>query len=242
MVEGKRRRKGVERKPAGLRGIAERQEVARVADAVGGFPEQDVRRAAGVGDAVLFDPIALLESKGIRVVMADLPEGVDAFALWEDGVRNAWMMVRKASTDERQLFRASCAFADVVRFVSLGAGDPVPDNPAAKQFSRGFAAAFLMPAAAMRELCYRLAVDPESWSWELLLREKRRFAVSAEAFAWRLESLGLVRSSLKREFVRRARDWFEKNGTEPEPSRRKDVRHSRYGDLKILAALRRAEA
>ena len=196
-----------------------------------------VRRAAGIGDAVLFDPIAMLETKGVRVVMADLPEGIDAFALWEGAVRNAWIMVRKASTDERQLFRASCALADVLRFASGGARSPVPDTPAAKSFARGFAAAFLMPAAALRELCYRLALRPDSWSWELLLREKRRFAVSAEAFAWRLESLGLLRASLKREFVSRAREWFERNGAEPEPSRRKDTRHSRFGDLKILAAI-----
>ena len=199
-----------------------------------------VRRAAGVADAVLFDSIALLESKGIRVVMADLPEGVDAFSLWEEAARNAWIVVRKAATDERQQFRAMCALADVLRFVARGADGPSADTPAARRFAREFAAAFLMPAAALRELCYRLALDDESWSWELLLREKRRYAVSAEAFAYRLEALGLLRPSLRQDFVRRARAWFDEHGGEPEPSHRKEARHSRFSDLRELIRLRGA--
>ena len=193
-----------------------------------------VRRAAGIADAVLFDSVELLENKGLRVVAADLPEGVDAFALWDGAARNAWLMVRKGATDERQQFRAACTLADVLRFVSEGAREPVRDTPWNRRFARAFAAAFLMPEGAVRETCYRLGLDEESWTWELLLREKRRYAVSAEAFAYRLEALGQLRPSLRQTFVRRARAWFEEHGTEPEPSHRKDLRHSRFSDLKLL--------
>ena len=197
-----------------------------------------VRRAAGVGDAILFDSIQLLENKGIRVVMADLPEGFDAFALWEEGARNAWIAVRKAATDERQQFRAMCALADVLRFVAGGARAPVADTPAGRAFAKAFAAAFLMPAAALRELCYRLALGPEKWNWELLLREKKRYGVSAETFARRLEALELLRPSLRQDFVRRARAWAAEYGGEPNPSHRKEIRHSRFGDLQALLQLR----
>ncbi|MBQ9726616.1 MAG: helix-turn-helix transcriptional regulator [Kiritimatiellae bacterium] len=197
-----------------------------------------VRRAAGVADAILFDSVQLLENKGLRVVAADLPEGVDAFALWEESARNVWLMVRKAATDERQQFRAMCALADALRFVAGGARRPVGDAPADRAFAKAFAAAFLMPAAALRELCYRLAVRPDGWNWELLLREKKRYGVSAETFARRLEALELLRPSLRQEFARRARAWAAEHGGEPNPSHRKELRHSRFGDLKALLELR----
>ena len=193
-----------------------------------------VRRAAGVADAILFDSVQLLENKGLRVVAADLPEGVDAFALWEESARNVWLMVRKGATDERQQFRAMCALADALRFVAGGARKPVADTPANRSFAKAFAAAFLMPAAALRELCYRLAVRPDGWNWELLLREKKRYGVSAETFARRLEALELLRPSLRQEFARRARAWAAEHGGEPNPSHRKELRHSRFGDLKAL--------
>lgn len=193
-----------------------------------------VRRAAGIADAVLFDSIELLENKGLRVVAADLPESVDAFALWDAAARNAWIAIRKGATDERQQFRAACVLADVLRFVAEGAREPVADTPWNRRFAREFAASFLMPEGAVREMCYRLGIDEESWTWELLLREKRRYAVSAEAFAYRLEDLGLLRPSLRQTFVRRARAWFDKHGSEPEPSHRQALRHSRFSDLKLL--------
>ena len=193
-----------------------------------------VRRAAGIADAVLFDMISLLENKGLRVVAADLPDGTDAFSLWDAEAGNVWLMIRKGSTDERQQFRASCALADVLRFVAGGAREPVKDTPWNRRFARTFAAAFLMPEGAVRELCYRLGLEEDSWTWELLLREKRRFAVSAEAFSYRLEALGLLKPSLRQDFVKRARAWFDERGTEPEPTHRKELRHSRFSDLSML--------
>ena len=197
-----------------------------------------VRRAAGIADAVLFDSIALLENKGLRVVAADLPEAVDAFALWDGSARNVWLVLRKGATDERQQFRAMSALADALRFVAGGARTPVGDAPADRAFAKAFAAAFLMPAAALRELCYRLAVRPDGWNWELLLREKKRYGVSAETFARRLEALELLRPSLRQEFARRARAWAAERGGEPNPSHRTELRHSRFGDLRALLELR----
>ena len=195
-----------------------------------------VRRAAGIADAVIFDSIALLENKGIRVVAADLPEGVDAFALWDAPVRNLWLMVRKAAPDERQQLRALSEFATALQFVANGANEPVQDTPRNRRFAQDFAEAFLMPAAALRELCYRFGLGDGDWTWELLLREKHRYGVPAESFARRLESLGLLRPSLRQELVRRLRAWRDVHGGgEPEPSHRKDIRHSRFGDLKLLA-------
>lgn len=194
-----------------------------------------VRRAGGIADAVLFDSISFLEAKGLRVVMADLPEGVDAFALWDPAALNAWLAVRKGSTDERQQFRAACAFSELLRFIAAGARSPMEDSPIARGFDRSFAAAFLMPEAPLRELCYRMGIGPEKWTWPLLLREKCRFSVSAEAFAHRLESLGLMTPGVRQTLLRRLREWYaETNFSEPSPSHRQSLRHSRFSDLKML--------
>ena len=194
-----------------------------------------VRRAAGIADAVLFDSVNLLENKGLRVVPADLPETIDAFALWDGAARNVWLVLRKGASDERQQFRAACALADTLRFVAGGARAPVADTPWNKRFAKAFAASFLMPEGALRELCYRLGLDEDSWTWDLLLREKNRYGVSAETFALRLEALELLRPALRQRLVRRIREWKASHGgAEPNPSARKSLRHSRFSDLKML--------
>ena len=196
---------------------------------------RSVRRAAGIADAVLFDSVNLLENKGLRVVPADLPEAIDAFALWDGAARNVWLVLRRNATDERQQFRAACALADTLRFVAGGARRPVADTPWNKRFAKAFAASFLMPEGALRELCYRLGLRDDSWTWDLLLREKHRYGVSAETFALRLEELELLRPALRQRLVRRIREWKEAHGgAEPNPSARKVLRHSRFSDLKML--------
>jgi hypothetical protein len=57
---------------------------------------------------------------------------------------------------------------------------------------------------------------------------------SVEAFAWRLDALGLLKPALRQTFVRRARAWFDEHGSEPDPSHRQALRHSRFSDLKLL--------
>ena len=194
-----------------------------------------VRRAAGIADAVLFDSVNLLENKGLRVVPADLPEAIDAFALWDAPARNVWLVLRKDASDERQQFRAACALADTLRFVAGGARTPVADTPWNKRFAKAFAASFLMPEGSLRELCYRLGLDEDSWTWDLLLREKNRYGVSAETFALRLEALELLKPALRQRLVRRIREWKAAHGgAEPNPSARKSLRHSRFSDLKML--------
>ena len=44
--------------------------------------------------------------------------------------------------------------------------------------------------------------------------------------------------SLRQEFARRTRAWTAERGGEPNPSHRKEIRHSRFGDLKALLELR----
>ena len=194
-----------------------------------------VRRAWDIGSAILFDSISFLESKGIRIVPADLPDTVDAIPLWDSKDSNVWIVLRKSATDERQQFRTMMAIASTIKYVTAADGVLVEDTPDEKRFERAFASSFLMPLAAMAELCFRLGIDDESWTWELLLREKVRFSVSAESFLYRLQDLDLIRPCLRQQLVRRLREWYAENSyAEPNPSLRQAVRHSRFSDLKLL--------
>ena len=194
-----------------------------------------MRVAGGIGQSVLFDSISFFEGKGIRVVSMDLPEEADAFAFWDAEARNPYVFLRRQSTDERQQFRMASEMAGVAQYLANGEA-PLPDTPANRRFARRFAAAFLMPAPAMRELVYHLGLTPETWTYEALLQVKTRFGVSAEAFAYRLEALDLLRAGLRAEFVRRIHEGYEKSDwAEPNPSNRRLVRHSRFSDLRLLA-------
>jgi transcriptional regulator with XRE-family HTH domain len=194
-----------------------------------------VRRAWDIGSAILFDSISFLESKGIRIVPADLPDTVDAIPLWDSKDSNAWIVLRKSATDERQQFRTMMAIASTIKYVTAADGVLVEDTPDEKRFERAFASSFLMPLPAMAELCFRLGIDDESWTWELLLREKVRFSVSAESFLYRLQDLDLIRPYLRQQLVRRLREWYAENSyAEPNPSLRQAMRHSRFSDLKLL--------
>ena len=54
-----------------------------------------------------------------------------------------------------------------------------------------------MPEESVRGAVARLGVGPRQWTMETLIYAKERFGVSAEAFALRLESLGLIMASLR---------------------------------------------
>ena len=190
------------------------------------------RRTWDIGSAVLYDSIAFLESKGIRIVPADLPDAIDAIPLWDAKDSNVWIVIRKSATDERQQFRTMMALASTIKFVTTANGVMIEDTPDETRFTKDFASAFLMPVSAMAELCFRLGIDDESWTWELLLREKVRFSVSAEAFLYRLEDLELIRPYLRQQLARKLREWYAQNAfSEPNPSLRQAMRHSRYSDL-----------
>jgi len=95
---------------------------------------------------------------------------------------------------ERQLFCLACELGKVLiltysiqQGVDLFQTDAASDSSGEKPFtahraSRRFAATFLMPAKAVSDTVEQLGIQRKHWSYELLLRIKHRFGVSAEAF------------------------------------------------------------
>ena len=85
----------------------------------------------------------------------------------------------------------------------------------------------------MRTAVYSLRVQPNNWSYELLLRLKNRFGVSAEAFNIRLKELGLISHKKYAIFAKSINDYYAAhNYDEPQPSK---LPQNRMGDLLALS-------
>lgn len=194
-----------------------------------------VRTAGGIGVAPVPDAVSFLEDKGIRVIETALPPGTDSLVFWDEADHNAWLFLDRATTDERQQFRAATELGNLLMYLARGR-KPIPDTPLARRFAKDFAAAFLMPDAALRELSYQLGRKRDDWTLDLVYHVKQRFGVSAEAFTYRLALLNLIRQSLKSHFIKEIKAWYDEHGhTEPHPSNRKGTRRSRYDNLLELA-------
>lgn len=160
------------------------------------------RQSLGIGDAIVSDYLELLEGAGLRVVFLDMPDGCDTFGGCDRVNRNAFIFVnsRLKKQPEQQVYRlvfelgrifwharkqSGAADAEAL----AGAEEAVLDEA---QFARRFAAHFLMPARAVQSAVWRLGLTPKAWSFELLLRLKKRFGVSAQGLAARLQGLNLT--------------------------------------------------
>ena len=166
-----------------------------------------VRTAGGLGLSAAVDPVPFLEQKGIRVLETKLPAGLDSWSLWDPTDGNAFLFLRKGSTEEKKRFRAAFELGHLVRFVS-GGMRPLRDIGDSRKTSRAFAAAFLLPEEAVREAAHGLAIRPKDWTWELVLALKARFGVSAETFLYRIEELGMLSHSRGRTFRARLKERY----------------------------------
>ena len=173
----------------------------------GALLAREVRTAGGIGPAAAVDPVALLESKGFRVLETKLPAGLDSWSLWDPEDGNAFVFLREAATPERKRFRAAFELGHLARFVSGGCR-PLRDIGASRKTSRAFAAALLLPEEAVREAAHGLAIGPEDWTWELVLSLKARFGVSAETFLYRIEELDLLSPARSRAFRAMLREHY----------------------------------
>jgi transcriptional regulator with XRE-family HTH domain/Zn-dependent peptidase ImmA (M78 family) len=160
-----------------------------------------VRQSLGIGDAIVSDYLELLEGAGLRVVFLDMPDGCDTFSGYDRQNRNAFIFVnsRLKKQPEHQVYRLSFELGRlywytrklhvaVAEEAQPGGDEAVLDEA---QFARRFAAHFLMPTRALQATVWRLGMTPKAWSFETLLRLKKRYGVSAQNIALRLQGLGL---------------------------------------------------
>lgn len=201
-----------------------------------------VRYFLGIGHAVIFDYLELLENAGLRVIFMHLPGEMASCVAYDHANGNVFLLVRDGLTVERRLFRLMFELGRVYYFTrAAGSGQtvtpPLDGELDELHAARKFAALFLMPADSVRATVRQLGVTPDGWTWELLIRIKHRFGVSLQAFAYRLLELGLIDQTLGEQFHVRVLRYYERHGyVEPGASRRILTPNGRLGDLRLLAS------
>jgi len=159
-----------------------------------------VRQRLGVGDAVVSDYLELLEDAGLRMVFLDMPDGCSTFSGYDHVNRNAciFLNIRLKKQPELLVYRLAFELGRIYWYTCKQFGTDaaalVPSGETAldeASFAHRFAAAFLMPAPTLQKVVGQLKLAPKAWSWDLLLRFKKRYGVSAQCMAMRLQSLKL---------------------------------------------------
>ncbi|QUL38374.1 ImmA/IrrE family metallo-endopeptidase [Erythrobacter sp. JK5] len=140
-----------------------------------------LRQHWGLGDRPIGNMLALLESKGVRVLsLAENTKNVDAYSFWK--AEHPYVFLNQEKTPERSIFDSAHELGHLVMHHHAGA----KYNRDAECQADAFASAFLMPEAdVMNEIC---GVSTASQ----VIRHKSRWRVSAMALAYRLHKLSLI--------------------------------------------------
>lgn len=202
----------------------------------------------GVLDVVIYEYFELFENCGLRIVVFPFPKndfGISSISIYEPENQNVFFFLDSTKNVEKQLFSLVSDLGKILiqnqiniqhqpLFPKAGRKEKRPIN-----FSRAagwFAGTFLMPQASVRKSVKQIGVAPNKWSYELLLRLKHRFGVSAESFLYRLDDLELITKELKEEFKIKIDRHYEKtNFGEPDASKRKMTPNGRFFDLLAAA-------
>ncbi len=203
-----------------------------------------VRFLLHIGDAIVFDYLELLENAGLRIIFSPMPGEWPSASAYDAQNGNAMLYIADGLNPEKQLFRLIYELGRVYLYTrTLYGGDlpvatPPPDALDTDHAARAFAAAFLMPATAIRATVAQTGVRPDAWPYFLLLRLKHRYGVSAETFNIRLQELDLITPENGVRFRTRIRRHYAYNdNAEPGQSRRILTPNGRLGDLKLIAAI-----
>lgn len=200
----------------------------RAAEAVA----REVRGSLGLGRQTVIGLKAALESAGVRIVPVSAPKTFQSAAFYNPVRRTLLIALNSSNTAERDAYRLAYELGAAVLFASSGFR-AVADEGAAHRFLRSFSAAFLMPEESVRAEVANLGIRPDGWFMDALLFVKERFGVSAESFAMRLESLGLITPSLRQALRDRLHEYYTLNPDDMEPPPEKGI--SRLEILKVAS-------
>lgn len=151
-----------------------------------------VRESLGLGDSIVHDYVSVLENHGVRVVFLPLSGGVESLSFHDGDSDSAFIAVDESRTAEKQLFRMAVELAWLYLFARNGRRAVPEAAEANRRFANLFAACFLLPRSAVLSSAASLGAGRGDWTYGLVLRVKRHFGASAEAFAYRLLELGLL--------------------------------------------------
>jgi Zn-dependent peptidase ImmA (M78 family)/transcriptional regulator with XRE-family HTH domain len=208
-----------------------------------------VRQNLGIGNAIVYDYLELFEKAGLSVVFMEMPDDCETFCGYARLNRNALFFINSRLTKqpELQMYRLVFELGRIFwhtrtlygaeKAQAAAAGEPVLDEA---QFAHRFASCFLMPAGAVLTSVGQLGATPKVRTWEMLLRLKKRYGVSAQSFTLRLQELKLSwgdipKKSPRRYLIKVGNGPFHAENPEPGGNRPQLAMNGRLGDLLLQA-------
>lgn len=198
-----------------------------------------LRAHLDVGSAIIRNVFTLFECHGVRILFDDrLTEKNPAVTFYSRRRRDYTVFLTKSL--ENKPWREEFLFLTEIGRAFVFASkefETFTETDKSRRFAKHFAATFLQPAAAVRTAVYSLRIKPGDWTFELLLRLKRRFGVSAESFNIRLKELGLITVAKHAEFAELIKQQYGPKGYD-EPMPDESFPPNRRGDLAAISTLR----
>ena len=196
-----------------------------------------LRAHLDIGSAVLRNVFSLFENHGIRILKTASLKGKREAATFYSRKRRDFTIFLAKSLEDKQ-WRKEFVFLTEIGYAFVFASkkfETFTETAKSRRFAHHFAATFLQPASAVRMAVYSLRIKPDDWTFELLLRLKDRFGVSAESFNIRLKELSLITMAKCAEFEKRIKEYYKEHDFD-EPMPDGNLPENRLGDLASLAA------
>ena len=192
-----------------------------------------VRTMLGIGNAIIFDYLELLENAGLRIIICKLPNDIHSLGFYDDKNQNVLIFIADSITVEHQLFRIMYELGwCYIHNQTKGGRLPKDEVAKSETYANKFAAMILMPEESVLRSVQQLGMKPDKWSYDLLLRMKHRFGVSAETFCRRLVELKLLDEKAGQVYESQIRNYYEENRhAEPGSTKRVISSNGRLGDL-----------
>ena len=154
---------------------------------------------------------AILEERGIGVYLQKFElRDCRGFSLFEDDFPPGIVINKAEDYDRARTFTLIHEYAHLL-IRRPGISDQNSRDPT-EAFCSRFAAAFLMPTAALRAVLSFWPNKPENWERDYIRRCATRLKVSQQALALRLEEMGLAPPGFYSRFVWKGKDKKEISG------------------------------
>lgn len=197
---------------------------------------ESVRKFLNINDGIVFNYFELFESFGFRIISAPFLKDLSSFSYFDAPNQNAFFFVNSTLNQERQLFSLAFELGMIYMWEQYMSSNQEDTDFDVIKAARKFAAFFLMPKETITRTVKQLGISPSEWTYDLLIRIKHRFGVSAESFLYRLNELDLIDkipfTKIKQEILA----FYDKhNFKEPGNSKRTSSHNGRLFDLLQLA-------
>ena len=219
-----------------------------------------IRQYLGTGSAIVFDHFELFENAGLRIILFPFTRDaktIDSISFYEPAFHNAFFFINSKNNPEKQLFSLCLELGKILisnqiklQGKSFFPKQIKPDQNKKNQTgtiethrqltplraAKRFAATLLAPDTAIRTTISQLGITKNGWSYELLLRIKHRFGISAQAFLYRLNELELISQTISKKLDIKIKEYYKKTDfKEPDSTRRILTPNGRFFDLLLTA-------